>query len=245
MCYGAYWGRRDYLAIGLLALLGGACLGVVSADIDHRTPAMRSVCGNNLKQLAIALHNYHDVYGSFPPAYVADENGRPMHTWRVLILPFIEQQALYAKYRLDEPWDGPNNRQLHALMPEVFRCPSEERTDPPGCETSYVAVVGSETCWPGSKGISLSKIRDGSSNTVLVAESHRSGIHWMEPRDLHIGQMPAAVNPKHGQGICSCHPGGAQIAFADGSVRFVQSDTPAATVRGMLTIDGGEKIELP
>jgi hypothetical protein len=247
MCYGAYWARWDYLLIGFLVLVAGFSLHVYE---DTRTPGRWSQCKNNLRHLGIALQNYHDTHGTFPPAYIADKNGRPMHSWRVLILPFIEQQALYSRYRFDEPWDGPNNRLLAAEVPDLFRCPSE---DPESCDTSYVAVVGLETCWPEDKAVAFSQIRDGTSNTILVVESHRSGIHWMEPRDLHMGQMTLAVNPVHGQGICSCHGAKndngrgttAQFVRADGSMGRLDNNTPAATVRGMLTIDGGEKIELP
>lgn len=77
-----------------------------------REAARRAQCSNNLKQIAFSLHSYHDRYGCFPPAYIADEEGKPMHSWRVLILPFIEEQALYDRYAFTEPWDGPSNRRL-------------------------------------------------------------------------------------------------------------------------------------
>jgi hypothetical protein len=200
-------------------------------------PGRRSTCSNNLKQIGIALHNYHDVYGAFPPAYVADEHGRPMHSWRVLLLPFLEQQNLYAQYRFDEPWDGPNNRTLAGQMSQIYGCPSD--ADAPLGTTSYLAVVGPETMWPGEKAVSLSDIKDGSSNTLIVVESHASGIHWMEPRDLHTLQMPMAVNAKQGQGICSCHPssngGIAQFLRADCSVGQFTTDAPPAEIRAALT----------
>jgi hypothetical protein len=248
MCYGAYWGRWEWLAGGMLMLLLSACIPVHSG---HGPASRRSSCQNNLRQIGIALQNYHDTYKSFPPAYIADASGRPMHSWRVLLLPFLEQQNLYDQYRFDEPWDGPNNRLLAAEIPYIFRCPSEANSFE--TETSYLAVVGPETIWPGDKAVSFDKIRDGTSNTLIVVESHDSGIHWMEPRDLHTLQMPMAVNPLHGQGICSCHGAKkgtdrgdcAQFVRADGSVGLLENDTPPATVRALLSIDGGEQIELP
>jgi hypothetical protein len=102
------------VVIAIIAVLIAFLLPAVRSA---RGAAYRSHCSSNLKQIALALHNYHDTFGAFPPAYVADESGKPMHSWRVLILPFLESSPLYDKYRFDEPWDGPNNRQLLKHMP--------------------------------------------------------------------------------------------------------------------------------
>jgi hypothetical protein len=247
MWIGQKYGESSGLAIpfGLVCLIGAGFLVLFLGVSETRPAARRSQCRNNLKQIALALHNYHDTYGSFPPAYIADENGRPMHSWRVLILPFLESSDLYSKYRFDEPWDGPNNRLLADRMPRVYRCPSETRTDQPSLMTSYLAVVGPETVWPGDKSRSISDIQDGTSTTLLVVESHNSGIHWMEPRDLHTGQMAREINPLHGQGICSCHPGCAGVVLVDGSVRFLVGDEwTRSDVDALLTVAGGEKSPL-
>ncbi|MDH3719020.1 MAG: DUF1559 domain-containing protein, partial [Planctomycetota bacterium] len=103
-------------ALLILALLVTLLLPVVQSC---RESASRVQCMNNLKQIALALHQYHDQYGSFPPAYVAGPDGKPWHSWRVLILPFIEAEPLYAMYNFDEPWDGPNNRKLAAAAPHI------------------------------------------------------------------------------------------------------------------------------
>jgi hypothetical protein len=252
----AIWsGRKKWEGGGFGVPLGIVCLVVAGflvlflAAAESRPAARRSACSNNLKQIALALHNYHDTFGSFPPAYIADENGRPMHSWRVLILPFLESSDLYSKYRFDEPWDGPNNRLLADRMPRTYCCPSEPRTNPPSLMTSYLAVVGPETVWPEGKAVAFSDIQDGTSNTLLVVESHGSGIHWMEPRDLHTGQMAREINPSHGQGICSCHGADsdqgrgmvAQVAFTDGSVRSLENDLTREELEALLTIEEGEK----
>jgi len=213
-----------------------------------RKAAQRSQCSGHLKQISLALLNYHDVYKSFPPAFIADQTGKPMHSWRVLILPFMEQKPLYDQYRFDEPWDGPNNRRLHAAALNMFECPAESKHGTG--HTSYVAVVGPGTAWPGAKSIDLADIKDGTSNTILVVEVKNSGIHWMEPRDLDASQMPMTINAKPlGSSatldISSGHKGVAQVAFADGSVRAIPEDTPPATLRAMLTITGGEKVDQP
>jgi prepilin-type processing-associated H-X9-DG protein len=150
---------------------------------------------------------------------------------------------LYKLYDFDEPWDGPNNRQLADKMTRIYACPSD--STPSRVETSYVAVVGPETAWRGERPVRASHIIDGMSNTILVVEVHNSGIHWMEPRDLHVTQMPLAINPQRGQGISSLHPNGANVLFADGSVEFLPDNLDPETLRAVLTIAREERVRLP
>jgi len=199
-------------------------------------PARRAICRNNLYQISMALLAYEANRGSLPPAYIADKNGKPMHSWRVLILPYLDRLDLYEAYRFDEPWDGPNNRKLAGEIMRIYSCPkdAEQKTD-----TSYVAVVGANTVWPGAKRGNLSAIPDGSSNVVLLVEIRNSGIHWMEPRDLDATQMPFIVNAQNGQGISSGHSGGASVSMADGSTIWLSADTPPQVLRSLIQIDDG------
>ncbi|HEY2250622.1 MAG TPA: DUF1559 domain-containing protein [Planctomycetaceae bacterium] len=235
---------RSYFApVGMVAglvLVAALCLPA----IDRGGASRRSQCKNNLKQIGLALHNYHDEFGCFPPAFIADANGRPMHSWRVLLLPYLDQAPLYVQYRFDEPWDGPNNRKLADKILPIFNCPSEVHGDGKSAATmtSYVAVVGPETAWPGNTATSIRDIKDGTSNTLLIVEVANSRIHWMEPRDLHVVQMAPTINAKFGQGISSLHTGGAHALLADGSVRFISEQTTAELIRALLTVHGKEKI---
>ncbi|MCI0358212.1 MAG: DUF1559 domain-containing protein [Planctomycetaceae bacterium] len=232
---------RHLLAV--MALAGLLVLVLIGVGTSLLGPsvgaARRAACQFNLHEIMVALQNYHDVYHRFPPAYVADANGQPMHSWRVLILPFLEHKPLYDAYRFDEPWDGPNNSKLAGDL-KILMCPSDG-TRGTG-QTSYVAVVGRGTAWPRAKCIDLADIRDGVSNTIMVVEVHNSGISWMEPRDLDVSQMPMAINPrvggKGGLGISSGHSLCAHAARADGSVFVLEEKTPPATIRAMLTIAG-------
>lgn len=240
-----FYARTQRWAVRLLVvyLILGVWGGLLFPMMDGPRPARRSQCSNNLKQIGIALHNYHDTYGSFPPAYIADEEGRPVHSWRVLLLPFLEHQALYEQYRFDEPWNGPNNIKLVEKMPTIFQCPSnrsEEKTH----TTNYVVVVGPHTAWPGEETVRFKDITDGTSNTWLVVEVADSGITWSEPRDLHVLQMAQEINPPTGQGISSKHIGGAQVVYADDSVRFIADASSPEDVHRLLTIDDGEKVDL-
>ncbi len=233
------WVIDIVLVILFCALLWGL---LAPACVYPPEATRRRECKENLKQIGLALHNYHDKYACFPPAFIADARGRPMHSWRVLLLPFLGKSDLYGQYRLDEPWDGPNNRRLHQTIVPVFNCPSETHALPDRASTStnYVAIVGSETAWAGEACGSFSKIQDGTSMTLLVVEVANSGIHWMEPRDLHVVQMAATINSISGQGIASRHEGGAHCLFADGTVRYLRNDIPEWKLRALITADAGD-----
>ncbi|MGD9720256.1 MAG: DUF1559 domain-containing protein [Pirellulales bacterium] len=175
--------------VGVFFALGGVFVR------SQQEVARRAKCTGLLKQVGIALHNYHATDKCFPPAYFADADGKPMHSWRVILLPYFgdaASRALYQQYRFDEPWDGPNNRTLAGMIPQVYRCPSS--TAPVG-ETSYTAVVGPEAGWPGSEARNIGDFTDGLSSTIALVEIAESGINWMEPRDLTFTQAAQGVNP--------------------------------------------------
>lgn len=234
--------RRWYIASAVLA----GCVALYSLSIavqKAREAARQKQCRNNLKQISLALHNYHEAHGCFPPAYVADEDGRPTHSWRVLIRPYLDASPFYNQYRFDEPWDGPSNSQLIARERSAGgwqQCPSDHHDDP--FTTDYLAVVGPGTAWNVDHPVSLDDMTDGPSNTLLLVEVVGSGIHWAEPRDLILGQMAPTVNAKPGLGISSRHVDGAYGLMADGSVVFLSDKLSPATIRGLLTIDGGEDV---
>jgi hypothetical protein len=200
----------------------------------NREAVGRHECSNNLQQIGLALHNYHDTYGSFPPAYVADENGRPMHSWRVLILPFMEEQRLYDQYNFDEPWDGPNNRELWPLIPDAYTCPSAQYHD--DFLTPYQVLVGPNAVFEAGKSTSLGDIYDGASNTILVVEAARSPVHWMEPTDLGYDRHgPLAA----GLGTSNHDDEGLHVLYADGSVRFLDENISDLELRSLIERSDG------
>ncbi len=215
---------------------GGLFVVLIWLLLPAVQPRRRSPGVNNLKQLALGLQEYADVYTCFPPAYIADEQGRPMHSWRVLILPYIEQKALYNQYDFNEPWDGPHNRQLAQRMPALFHCPKDGPGG--GLTTSDVAVVGPETLWPGSETVPLREITDGLSITIQLVEVANSGIHWMEPRDLPFSTVQGGINPPQGLGPSSNHPRAIVICFADGSARSIPQNIPQEVFEALFTRAG-------
>lgn len=229
--------RLDWLVAAVILLIVAALL--IPAVSSATGAARRSACRQSLKQLGLALHNYHATWGSFPPAYIADKNGRPMHSWRVLILPQLERPDLYSRYRFDEPWDGPNNQKLHAEIVEELHCPS----DGASANASYLAIVGPGAAWPGAESRSLSDFTDDASQTILVTEVADSGILWCEPRDLHVSQMSRTINGDQGQGISSHHDEGAHVLRADGSAHFLHESLSPTILTALLSPSGGEAID--
>jgi hypothetical protein len=164
-----------------------------------------------------------------------------MHSWRVLILPFLEQGALYNAYNFAEPWNGPNNARLGTRVGNIFRRP-DARED--SVMTSFVAVVGPETGFTGVKSLKLEEIGDGTSKTIMFVEIANSDIHWMEPRDLAFSRLSFKVNdPRQPGGIGSTY-GDVRIALMDGSVRQLKDGISPRVLRALLTASGGEPITL-
>ena len=230
------------IAVGVVALLlllacGGFFLLIPSMGRAGGA-AQRSMCTNNLKQIGLALHNYHDVYNCFPPAVITDKDGKPMRSWRVAILPYIEQQALYQRYNFNEPWNGPRNRLVADQVIPTYRCPSDRSPSP--TETNYVMIVGKGTIGgTPNEIVGVKDITDGTSNTILVVEVTGSGINWAEPRDLTLEEFAYRINDGSGKGICSKHPGGAMVLVADGSVRFVSDALDPETLRRLILRNDG------
>ena len=161
-----------------------------------------------------------------------------MHSWRVLVLPYLEQHELYGQYDFNEPWNGPHNIRFKDKMPSAFRCPLAKGDSN---ETSYVAVVGPETAWPDGQPTEMRTIRDGTSKTILLVESADSGINWLEPRDLSFEQALQGINPPGKKPtISSHHAGGVNVICGDAHVIFLPDSLPIVQLRGLLTAAGGE-----
>lgn len=187
----------------------------------------------------MAVANYEDTHGHFPPAYLLGPDGKPWHSWRVLLLPFIEGQHTYDRYRFDEPWDGPHNRELAGAMPKMFALHGPH---PPGyVTTNYLAVVGPDTMWPGAVGRPAAEITSDRSGTILIVENNGLGVHWMEPRDLDVGTMSYEFNHPHGLSSWHTFPG---AVMADGGLRSFSNGYRPDTLRAMLSATRGDRVPL-
>jgi len=224
-----------------LAVGGAAALVLLALFLPavrtSRGAARRAQCVNNLKLIGLAMRNYHEVYGRYPPAAIVDGDGRPLLSWRVAILPFIDNNALYAKFRLDEPWNGPHNVALLGAMHPVYACPGDTTLDP-GL-TSYRAVVGPRTPFPpDSRPVSEADLTDGLDRTLLVAEA-RQAVPWTKPDEV---PYKIAATPEGFRAPNGAHVGGVNALFADGTVRFIKSRIAPRVLRALLTRDGGETV---
>lgn len=194
---------------------------------------------NNMKQIAIAMHNYQDANGHFPPPAPLGSDGKTPHSWRVALLPFLDQEELYKQYRFNEPWDSPANRLVLAKMPAVYRHPSADASD---VGTAYVVPVGAETMFPPQgTGTKVAEIFDGTSNTIMVVEA-KTGIPWTKPEDLPVSidrnrfDAPGAKIPTYSAD-------GFVAALADGSARVIATTNPPDLLNALFTRASGEAFD--
>lgn len=206
-----------WIGLGFFAI---ACGGLVFAPTDfQRRPAKRNVCRNRLKQIAIALHNYHDTYRTLPPAYVTNELGEPLYSWRVLVLPFLEQESLYNRFDKSKAWDSPENIAISNHSHELFSCPSDDRRE---SHSDYFVLVGDRTFFPGKEVKGLAAATDGPSKSLLVIELRGIFGSWAAPNDPHCDAL--TISTIRSRSKNEPHLGGFNVALGDGSTRFVGSD---------------------
>lgn len=234
------YGGRVWAAVGLLFLFFLIAL-FLPAVSSCREAARRIQCRNNLKQIGLALHNYHQAYGCYPPAYTVDEQGRPMHSWRVLLLEFLDPK-LYTQYDFGQPWYSPDNFALVDRLAKdgPYYCPSDFNRG--RHDTSYVMLVGPDAFSDAPAVRKKKDITDELDETIIVAEMSHSGIYWMEPRDLNASEMSFKINDPNQIGLRSEHSGGLHVLFADGSVSFLSASMDLKVYEALTTINGGEDI---
>jgi len=186
-------------------------------------------CTMNMKRIVLAMHLYEREYGTLPPALTLDANGKPLHGWRTLLLPYFgdeELADLYAQIRLDEPWDSGHNRQFHTRNLDIYRCPSNPSM--PDGHTSYSVIVGDELLFTnGGEG---QKFGEHGPNILMLAERKNDTVCWMQP-DAEILQTDAELGISHSSptSIGSNHTGGANFGLLDGGVTFISETIDNAT----------------
>jgi hypothetical protein len=200
---------------------------------------------NNLKSILIAMHNHHDTLKSFPAAYSMDPEGKPLLSWRVLLLPFLGHDQLFRQFHLDEPWDSEHNKTLISQIPPPYR--SAKNTLPEG-KTTYLTLRGPNTLFPPTadaergkgqqtRGTPMRDIRDGTANTIAVVEVvDAHAVIWTAPEDFTYD----ASNPS--QGLLGVYQHGFPVGLADGSVPFLTKATSPETLKAMFTSNGGEVV---
>lgn len=235
--------RRSVLILAtflLLALVASCCV-YCSRLLDQ---ARSNSCNHNLKAIWISLNSRHTLHGAFPPAYLCDEAGKPINSWRAEVIPdfwynFRPGRSDYAGgpgYDYAEPWNGPKNAKLKLDKKECFefQCLSDGHEKP--AITDYVAVVGPNTMWHGCEPVSAAA--DGSDkDKILVIEVVDSDILWMEPRDLTLEEALDGIRRNSGIRIGSHHRDGIHYVTVGGDVKTLASDIDRKSLRKLLVRD--------
>ena len=206
----------------------------LARDIKQaRETGLRAKRASNMRQVALAMLNYEHTHKQFPPAAIRDKQGKPLLSWRVAILPYLDQKALYDQFRLDEPWDGPNNRNLLDRMPAVYQ---GQRTEKDGKSTIMV-FTGKET--PFEEGISYRDFGDRAPNTIMAIEAGRDkAVPWTKPEDVRFDPQ----NPRAALGNIS--PQYFLAAMFDCSSHVLRSDLTAETLRRLINPREGQPVDL-
>lgn len=237
--------RRESSSSSLPWVIGGGvlfavlllCGGVGSALFFFRQASVeREVGKNNLKQIGLAMHAYHDSSGALPGDLVG-RDGKPLLSWRVALLPYVEQDNLYRQFRLDEPWDSAHNIQLARVTPRVYVVPGREKEAAQGL-TFYQGFAGPGTLFDpalGNRRPRLAGIADGTSNTIFVVEAG-DAVPWTKPADLPF--VPNGPLPKLG----GHRSGDFYALMGDGSVRTMRDKSPEHVVKALATYAGGEVV---
>ena len=189
-----------------------------------------------LKLIGIAIHSYHDAFNRLP-ADVVGKDGKPLLSWRVLILPYIEQENLFNQFKLDEPWDSPNNKKLSETIVKLY---APVRGKAPKDHTFYQGFTGPNALFRPGKPYTMANIAnaDGTSLTIMVVEAGES-VPWAKPGGLAFD--PKKPLPKLG----GLFGGDFHALMCDGSVRYLKKSTPEKTIKALITPQGGEPVKLP
>lgn len=232
---------------GVMALAATVCLLFVVSNYggqamqQMQASRMRINDATNLQQLAAALNAYANDYGTYPPSVTMDASGRKMHSWRVLILPYLNRNDLYMQYDRSQPWDV--NMERIYETPQVFQ---SDKQSPFGAEANYYLVVGPGTLFPTvTASLGPSDLVDEPSKTILLVEARApagSLMHWMEPSDLDIRSMQFAVGASDGIEIGGRHAGGAMVATVDQRTHFLRDTLSSAEIRGLFSPAGSEPL---
>jgi hypothetical protein len=226
--------------LGTLEQRAKAAVTELVKDENFLGARRRKVSANNLKQIVLAMYNFHDANKMLPPQAICDPNGKPLLSWRVAVLPYLEENTLYQQFKLDEAWDSPHNIKLLENMPKVYAVPGVKTREPH--TTYYQAFVG-----PGAgfelrpaavppfraRGLRVTEFTDGTSNTFLLAEA-REALPWTKPADLKFeldGPLPKLGGP---------FAPGFHVAFADGVVHYLPRPATDDVLRAYITRSFGD-----
>lgn len=229
----------------LLAILIAILFGSLVDTASKRAQEMS--CGNNMKQIGLAIENYHASYNVYPSPNFGG------HSWRIRSLGFVMASSMHSNYSYDLPWDSDLNYSLDSRplptksdelviygMPGTYACPSDGDATH---QTAYLMLVGPSAFGKPGGFRRSDEITDGLETTIAVAETRSRDIHWLEPVDFDATEMSFVVNDFAMPSISSDHPRGPAVLFCDGAVYRLSARTDPQIVEAMVTINGGEELD--
>ncbi len=215
--------------LGLVAIVITVAM-LMPTQRGSRPAAYRNQCLNNTKQILLALLNYEAEHGTLPPAYTVDDQGNRLHSWRALILPYIEGNTTHKLIDYTKPWDDPANAKAREVVMEEYLCPSMPQDDEH--LTTYLAIVGPECVFTGPEGRSLADIPGGLSGTIAIIDApHEKAVHWMSPHDITMDEV-LAINEK----TDTQHHGVFVAGYLDGRAEGVEVTIDRDVLRALLTV---------
>jgi hypothetical protein len=196
---------------------------------------------NKFKQIALAMFLYMDQHKTYPPAAIRDKDGKPLLSWRVAMLPYLDGGDLYNQFHLDEAWDSPHNRTLIAKIPDIFADPDASLKQLAGeGKTTFQVPTGPETVFYKNEGTAVREIPDGTAKTILLVDvDPQRAVEWTKPDDWQVDLSHPT------QGLGQKDRKRFVAAWCDGSVRTIPADVDEAKLRACLTRKGGETVDLP
>lgn len=204
-------------------------------DVLSPRRAQRNQATNNLKQLGLAMHNFHDSHKRFPAAAQQDKDGKPLLSWRVQILPFIDQAPLFDQFHMDEPWDSPHNKALIKHIPPTYVAPGSKAG---AGKTNYVGVRNDKAIFRDGEGIRIADILDGTSNTIMIVEADDDhAVIWTKPDDLELDEK------KPHTGLGKLRKDGFLATMCDGAVHFIPSSVTPETLLKLIFRNDGQVID--
>ncbi|MEX0793644.1 MAG: DUF1559 domain-containing protein [Pirellulaceae bacterium] len=203
---------------------------------DALRAARRMHSQSRFDQMRLALFNYHDVHGTFPPAYIPDENEKPMHSWRVLILPFVSEEALWEQYDFDLPWNDPHNLEVSQNMPGIYSSPFSPEEAERGL-TPYLAITGPETVLGESEGRTIAELGSDANHKFVMIQYYSQPVLWTEPVDITPDQILAEYFQ-----IMDNLIDGISVMVIRGDNLFVPADTPPEDLEAGFYVGDGRKL---
>jgi hypothetical protein len=215
-------------ALGLRQFLSGTLQAASASSARHKSM-------NNLKHIGLAIHNYYDAKRQLPDRAIRDKDGKPLLSWRVAILPYLDGGKLYKEFHLDEPWDSEHNRKLIDRMPEPFKNPDTAQLQPG--HTRYLAPVGEKLAFPPVGGLKFKEFTDGTSQTIMIVEADADrAVIWTKPDDLEVDLANPAKGLTDGKRNFN-------TAFCDGSARVIKGSVEPETLRRLLQRNDGHPVD--